>query len=109
MKIRKQSALGLVVLLLALAQPGLGDVRRMEAVGAEPIRADAVLRVPLRDAALKRALRDAVVEQPSEDTQRADQVPNDEDAYEVLRHGRDGEEHAKPGAEPHGLAGQPTR
>jgi len=57
----KQSVAALIVLLLALAAPSLADVRRMEAVGAEPIRADAGLRVSLRDAALKRALRDAVV------------------------------------------------
>ena len=51
----------LAVLLLAIAQPVASDVRRMEAVGAEPVRIGTKIRVPLRDAALKRALRDAVV------------------------------------------------
>ncbi len=52
---------GFALTLLALADPAVGDVRRMEAVGAEPIRANTRIEVPLRDAARKRAVHDAVV------------------------------------------------
>jgi hypothetical protein len=53
----------LVLWLLAATQPegAAADVRRMEAVGAAPIRIGEQIRVPLRDEALKRALGDAVV------------------------------------------------
>lgn len=64
MKRARRFTLGALAVLAALPGPGApavaGEVRRVEAVGAVALTADALQPVPPRDAALRAALSDAV-------------------------------------------------